>query len=243
MGCYLLVHGGWQGAWCWHRLVPLLERAGHEVVAPDLPGHGSDCTPLPSLSLRGYAERVVAALDALPGPAVLVGHSLGGMVISQAAEWRPARVRRLIYLAAFLPGDGQSLADLARGDTENLLTPNSVPSGDGAAVALTDEGLRRALYAGCAAEDLALARRLLRPEPLRPLGEPVRLTPARFGAVPRCYVECLQDRALPLGRQRLMHAAQPCQAVRSLPAGHSPFLSMPETLVECLAGLSDPAEP
>lgn len=243
MSIYVLVHGAWQGAWCWHRLAPLLEQSGHSVIAPDLPGHGQDFTPVAALSLQAYTERITGVLDTVAEPVVLVGHSLGGMVISQVAETRPERVGRLVYVAAFLPADCQSLADLSRGDTESLLTPNSLRSDNGTTVTLTDAGLRRALYADCRAEDLALARTLLRPEPLAPLGQRARLTPARFGRVPRYYIECLEDRALPPARQRMMQAAQPCRATRSLACGHSPFFSMPEVLVECLDGFPDAIDP
>lgn len=240
---FVLVHGGWHGAWCWHRVTLLLERLGHAVVTPDLPGHGGDLTPVGALSLRAYADRISIALDAVAEPAVLVGHSLGGMVISQAAEDRPDKVRALVYLAAFLPGDGQSLNDLAQSDPESLLTPNSVLSDDGTTVSLREYSLREALYADCPDEDFALARRLIRPEPLAPLLEKVRLTAAGAGRVPRFYIECLQDRALPLARQRLMQAAQPCAGVASLRSGHSPFFSVPESLVEYLARFNTMTDP
>ena len=86
MSTFVLVHGGWSGGWCWDKVVPLLEEAGHEVQAPDLPGSGDDPTPIPEVSLRGYAERICGVLDARPEPAVLVGHSSGGSVVSQAAN-------------------------------------------------------------------------------------------------------------------------------------------------------------
>lgn len=240
MTTYVLVHGGWQGAWCWYRVAPLLERRGHRVLTPDLPGHGLDRTSIGELSLQAYADRIGRTLDEAAEPVVLLGHSLGGMVIAQAAADRPERVALLVYLAAFLPGDGDSLASLAQGDTESLLSPSSVPTADGTAITLRDAGLQPALYADCSAEDLALVRRLIQPEPLAPLAQPLRAPGGPGGPlqrIPRAYVECLEDRALPLARQRLMQAARPCRSSVSLPSGHSPFFSMPERLVECLAHL------
>lgn len=233
----VLVHGGWHGAWCWYRLVPLLERRGHHVLTPELPAHGLDTTPAGAVTLAAYAERVVATLRPLPEPAVLVGHSLGGMVITQAAELAPDKVAMLAYLSAFLPGDGESLAGLAAGDAESLLPAQCTVDATGTLLDLAPEGLRPALYADCRDEDVALARRLLRPEPLAPLSDPVRTTAGRFGRVPRAYIECRQDRALPLARQRAMQAARPCDHVAALDAGHSPFFSVPEALAECLAAL------
>jgi pimeloyl-ACP methyl ester carboxylesterase len=234
---FVLVHGGWHGAWCWRRVAPLLEARGHRALAPDLPGHGDDRTPVAALSLQAYADRVGEALSACAAPAVLVGHSLGGMVIAQAAADRPDRVALVAHVAAFLPGDGQSLADLLRDETESLLRPHCTLDPTGTLLVLDDAGLRPALYADCPAEDVALARERVRPEPFAPLGEPLRDPQGRLARLPHAYVECLDDRALPLARQRLMRAARPCADVLSLPSGHSPFFSMPEPLVEYLARL------
>ncbi len=234
---FVLVHGGWHGAWCWYRVAPLLERLGHTVITPDLPGHGRDPTPAGSVTLAAYADRVSAALAAAGKPAVLVGHSMGGMAITQAAADHPEHVALLVYLAAFLPRDGQSLADLAEGETENLLTPNSVPNAQRTAILLREDALRPALYADCREEDIALARRLIRPEPLAPLSQPIRAAPERLDRIPRVYLECRHDRALPLARQRLMQAARPCREVIGLESGHSPFFSVPDSLVEYLARL------
>lgn len=95
MSTFVLIHGGWHGAWCWDRVAPLLEQGGHEVVSFDLPGHGEDRTPSVEVTLEGYTDRVVEALDALSEPVVLVGHSLGGTAISQAAERRPEKIEKL----------------------------------------------------------------------------------------------------------------------------------------------------
>lgn len=241
MSTFVLVHGAWHGAWCWYRVVPLLERLGHRVVTPELPAHGLDTTPAAGVSLADYAGRVAQALRAAPEPAVLVGHSLAGMVISQAAELVPGQVHCLAYVAAFLPGDGDSLVRLAEGDTENLLTPACTADPAAGLLHVSPAALRPVFYADCPDEDVALAARLARPEPLRPLAEPVRLTPERWGAVPRAYVECAADRALPPARQRLMQSARPCGRVLRLDSGHSPFFSQPGALVEYLASLAAPA--
>ena len=66
MGTFVLVHGGWSGGWCWEKVVPLLEEAGHEAHAPDLPGSGDDPTRIHEVSLQGYADRISEVLDAQP---------------------------------------------------------------------------------------------------------------------------------------------------------------------------------
>ena len=238
MATFVLVHGGWHGAWCWNHVVALLEARGHTAIAGDLPGHGLDRTPASQVSLQGYVSATCSTLDRQRGPVILAGHSMGGIVITQAAEQRPDRISLLIYIAAFLPANGQSLAALAQGDTDSLIPPNSLPTADGLAITLRDAALLEMLYADCPAADVARARTELRPEPLAPLLEPVSTTAGNFGRIPRAYVECQRDRALPLARQRAMQAATPCARVVGMATGHSPFFAAPGTLVEYLAALA-----
>ncbi len=111
MARIVLVHGAFGRAACWDRVAPGLRAAGHSVEAIDLPGAGDDPTPVEEITLDRYAQRACEALAGGP-PAVLVGHSMGGMVVTQAAARSPEHVARLVYVAAFLPSDGQSLIDI-----------------------------------------------------------------------------------------------------------------------------------
>jgi pimeloyl-ACP methyl ester carboxylesterase len=236
MSTFLLIHGAWHGAWCWHKIVTRLEKQGHRVIAPDLPGLGRDRTPVKRVSLASWREFVCGILDAQSEPVVLVGHSRGGIVISEAAEHRPDRIRMLVYVTAFLARDGQSLFDLAP-HPESLVPPNMVMSDDKSTSVVRDEAVRDAFYGECTEDEVALARLLLQPEPTVPLATPVKLTEAKFGAVPRTYIECLRDKAIPIALQRQMQAALPCQSVRSLDTDHSPFFSRPDELAALLHSL------
>src|ERR1022692_1224466 len=111
MARILLVHGAFSGAWCWEPVLPGLRSAGHTVETVDLPGSGEDRTPVAEVTLDAYAARVCGGL-AQGEPAVRVVHSMGGMVVTQAAARVPELVAALIYVTAFAPGDGQSLMDL-----------------------------------------------------------------------------------------------------------------------------------
>ncbi|HEX8968077.1 MAG TPA: alpha/beta fold hydrolase [Chloroflexota bacterium] len=232
MSRFILVHGAWHGAWCWDRVVPLLEARGHLVDAIDLPGHGRDRTPTAEVTLDRYAERVCRALEAQPEPAVLVGHSMAGVVITEAAERCPERIQTLVYLAAYLPSDGETLLHLAdRPEGATTYTrPNLVFSDDHRSVTLRPESLREALYADCQAADIERASRLLVPQAAAPFATPVHTTEERFGRVPRAYVVCSRDRAIPTALQWRMLCARPCQQVTTLQSSHSPFLSAPDTL-------------
>ncbi len=237
MSTYILVHGAWHGAWCWYKILPLLEKAGHTAIAVDLPGFGRDRTPLRDVSLQSYVDRVCAAIDEQPGRVILVGHSRGGIVISQTAEQRPARIEKLVYLAAFLLPGGQPMLPTAMNDTGSLLLPNLIVNEAQGTITVKETACRDAMYAGCSDEDVALAAALLMPEPIAPLATPLDLSERNFGRVPRVYIHTLGDNAVTPRAQRAMVGAMPCEEVISMNTSHSPFLSAPQELAGYLASL------
>ena len=237
MSTFILVHGAWHGAWCWYKILPLLEKAGHKAIAVDLPGFGRDRTPARDISLQSYVDRVCAAIDEQPGRVVLVGHSRGGIVISQTAEQRPARVEKLVYLAAFLLPGGQAMIPGAFDDPGSLLLPNLIVNEAQGYATVREEAYRDAMYGDCFEEDVALAALLLTPEPMAPLATPLDLSEQNFGRVPRVYIETLRDNAVTLSKQRRMVAAMPCEEVISMNTSHSPFLSAPQRLAKHLVSL------
>lgn len=109
---YVLVHGACHGAWCWDQVAERLRAGGHRVVTLDLPGHGRRAAEVRHASVESYGRAVADAM-ALAGVSrgVLVGHSMGGLAISKAAELAPQRIRHLVYVAAVVVPDGSSLAD------------------------------------------------------------------------------------------------------------------------------------
>ncbi len=238
MSTFVLIHGGWHGAWCWDRVAPLLEQDGHEVVRFDLPGHGEDRTPAVEVTLEGYTDRVVDALDALPEPVVLVGHSLGGAVISQAAERRPEKIEKLVYLSALLLPSGKSAIEASQEDGSSVILKNAEVEEDRGRIILTETGMREALYHDCPEEDFERARRLISPQPLAPLGTPVEVTEGNFGSVRRTYVHTTQDRVVSPAAQEKMYAELPCEKVVSMATGHLPFFAAPEELAGHLDSLA-----
>lgn len=233
----MLIHGAWHGGWCWHKVLARLRKAGQRAAAPDLPSLGRDRTPLQLVSLQTWTESVCRALDAEAEPVILVGHSRAGAVISQAAEARPEKIRTLVYLAGYLLADGECVSDKAKEDRQSLVGPNMQLSQDRRSWILGDAALRAALYGECSDEDVVLAQALLAPEAVGPLKTPIRVSEARFGRVPRVYIECLRDRAVSLCEQRKMVSAMPCRQVISMDTDHSPFFSAPDELAQHLLSL------
>lgn len=233
----LMVHGAWHGAWCWHKLTPLLGAAGARVVAPDLPSMGDDVTP-PSVITLDYWARFIADLAGREAePVTLVAHSRGGIVASRAAELVPDRIRRLVYVAAYLLPARSTLANEARGDVDSLIPPNMIPASSGLTCTVNPAVIREAFYGRCPDEDAAFAQARLSPEPLKPLVTPLDITPERYGRVPRAYVETRFDNVITLPAQRRMQAALPCDPVFMLDSDHSPFLSQPEALARILISI------
>jgi pimeloyl-ACP methyl ester carboxylesterase len=237
MSQFVLVHGAFHGAWCWHKTVAALEQRGHHAKAIDLPGQGEDHTPLKQVTLDTMVERIIEHIDTVPGPVVLVGHSLGGIPISVTGERAPERVKTLVYLSAFLPRDGEALLEIEKRNPK-VVVPNSMTFDDAhVSGTIMADKVGEIFYHDCSDADVAFAKARLRPQALAPLMTPVRLTPGRFGRIPRVYIECTDDRALSLEIQRDMIAKSPPVDVRSLHASHSPFLSMPDKLAEAMADL------
>jgi pimeloyl-ACP methyl ester carboxylesterase len=114
MANFVLVHGAWGGGWAYDRLARELWEQGHRVVVAQLKGLGTRREELhPGITLSDHIEDVVAQVaQAGFNRFVLCGHSYGGMVISGVAARLGARIDALVYIDAFLPGDGQSLWDI-----------------------------------------------------------------------------------------------------------------------------------
>jgi pimeloyl-ACP methyl ester carboxylesterase len=245
MSTYLLIHGAWHGGWCWRKVAPLLRAEGHAVIAPDLPGHGEDKTPTSTVTLERYVNRVCEYATAQTEPVILLGHSLGGAIITQTAERCPESISALVYMCAFLPRDGESLMTWAQQDSQSLVSPNLVPMGEGI-FGVKPEAIHDALYGQCSDQDVEFAKLHLVLQAGQPFGEPMATTAERWGRIPRYYIECLRDRAITLEIQRAMQERSPCRKIFAIDTDHSPFFSAPEQLVDILLRIgrtSNPIDP
>ena len=237
MKTFVLIHGSWHSAWNWHRVLPLLEQAGHQAIALDLPGMGHDKTPINEVRFDKTVEKICQLIDTIEGQIILVGHSKNGIVISQAAEYRPDKIEKLVYLAAYLIPNGKSQRDYSAMDAQGVLKPYVVVDAATNSTTLQPEIFKEGLYHDCPDYITELANMLLSAESMESGGAVLQLTDTNFGRVPRVYIECTEDRAVTPFIQQKMYTELPCEKVYRLPTGHSPFFSQPQALADILCSL------
>ena len=232
---YVLVHGAWTSSAGLEQVKQRLEKAGQKVILVSLPGHGDDQTPPNTLTMDVYRDKTIEAINGVEGKVILVGHSMAGMVISAVAEKIPARIEKLVYLAAYLPANGQSLLDLATTDKGSLLGNALVPSEDKLTIGIKKDVIAAAFCqdAPDGVKDVVVST--FRAEPAIPFTNKVTLTDANFGRVPKYYIHTLQDHTVtPELQKRMVAGASNVVKEFSLNSSHTPFLSMPDQLVEVL---------
>lgn len=220
----LLIHGSGFGGWCWDALIPALAHHGHHARAIDLPGRGGTPT-----TLADQARAIDAVLTA---PTILVGHSAGGFPITAAAS---PHVTGLIYLAAYIPQPGQSVASLRRAGPSQPMKGAFRITPDRSAYSFAPDRCHDLFFHDCPDADKASARMCA--EPIAPQETPLPHGPTR----PATAIICTEDRAIPPDWQRSMAKGL---AQIDLPSGHCPFLSMPgrlaETLDQLIRGIENP---
>ncbi|KAF0676226.1 alpha/beta fold hydrolase [Profundibacterium mesophilum] len=231
---FLLVHGSCHGAWCWRDVIPELVALGHRARAIDLPSHGADPTDPAEATLESYAQ---AILDALEGPTVLVGHSMGGYPITQAAENDPSHISRLVYLCAYVPRGDESLADMRRSAARQPLAPAIRIAPDRITMGFDPDMVGALFYHDCPEGTLDYARAHLCPQPMRPQATPLRRT-GRGAGIARSYIRCDDDRAIPPEFQAEMTRDWPPEDVHALPVSHSPFFASPKRLAALLSEIA-----
>ena len=236
----LLVHGSGHGAWCWDAVVPLLRNAGHEAIALDMPGRGANPIPLATATLDDFARSILHV--ATPGT-VLVGHSAGGYAITAAAQSaEDGIIARLIFVCAFVPEPGQSLADMRRRMTDPPLLGAIRRHEDGTAYSIDADSAATLFYKGVPPPLATTASDQLVPEAILPQETPIPDT-SRAEALPRRYILCEKDRVILPELQEQMTEDWPAAHVARMPVGHSPFLADPEGLARRILTFVDDQDP
>ena len=225
MSDFLLIHGACHGGWCWEHVAAVLRGCGHRVVAPDLP-----CEDL-NADLDSYADVAAAALGDTAGDVVVVGHSLGALVVPLVAT--RVQVRRIVMLAGIVGSPGLSMADLASidHDRDMRLGPEDLETDDEGRFRFSAAGARRVLFGDCPPQLAAGAASRLRFQ--RSMWTQV----SHFEAWPSCEtmsITCTGDLVVnPVWSDRVARERLGVEPVH-LAGGHSPFLSRPTELAQVL---------
>ncbi|MFI0259611.1 alpha/beta hydrolase [Streptomyces sp. NPDC017056] len=228
---FLLVHGAWHRPTCWSALQDALAADGWQSRTADLPSAGPQSTP--TAGVHDDAEEITAHLRQTEGPVIVVAHSYGGIPATQAADDRLG-VTRIVYLAAYMPEEGQSLATVHGGRS---VKPEDEDLSGIAPIVFDDP--RTSLYGDLPDDQAEHALGELVDQSRRSFQQQV--TRAAWRTVPSTYVICEGDRALPPALQEKMSAR--ASHVERLGTGHSPFLSAPAELAALLGRIaSAPAE-
>jgi pimeloyl-ACP methyl ester carboxylesterase len=232
---FLLIHGGWQGSWCWDGMVAELGRRGHEAYAPTLPGCDPDDSDRTYRGMRALARHAAAEIVALDADeVVVVGHSGGGPIAQTVFEEIPDRVRQVIFVDAFVLADGMSIFDevpaamveqftaVAAGTPDRVLPMSEDIWINGLCTDATDADARRWLS-------------LTVPLPIAWLEERLSLPTFASSGVPTGYIfldndTAVFDRAL-FQRQA---ARLECPRIATCPGSHEAILTQPLALTDAL---------
>lgn len=273
----LLLHGYWHGSWCWSEVVTHVAAAGRPATAVDMAGHGlrarrplcltrrpfspdavaTEVSPVADVDLDQAGELLVSQIRAVGGgrPVTVVAHSMGGTVLTRAAQTAPELVAHAVYLAAFMPGsDTPALAYAQMPENSGELVGRSFRADPAAVGALRldlasddpayREQLHRAFYGDVDPTLADAALGLLTPD--APAGIALgatTLTRDSWGSIPRTYIICSQDMAIRPALQRKFISDADTgfpdnpTSVVELDASHSPFLSMPGQLADLITKL------
>ncbi len=236
---FVLVHGAWQAPYAWQTVKQQLESKGEKVIVVELPGHGDDQTSPAQLSMDVYRDKVVDAINSVNGKVVLVGHSMGGMVVSAVAEKVPSKIERLVYIGAFVPADNQSLLELSMMDKQSLLGASLVPSQDQLTLDVKKENLINIFCQDGSKDEQETVLKNYRAEPAIPFTNKVHVSNANFGSVDKYYIHTTQDHAVGMDLQNQMIKAANITNVYSLNSSHCPFISQPKEVTKLLIKIAD----
>ena len=226
----IFVHGAWHGAWCWQKIVTPLKQLGFNVLAPDLPGHGQHiCTPS-LITMQDYISSLITLIQAQNEPVTLIGHSMGGIIISSVAESIPNHIHTLIYLTAFIPEHGESLLSMASQFSSHALLPFLTIDQEKSEIRIdSSERLFPIFFNCCEEQDARWAKSQLHSQPLKPLRKKIHLK-NHFNRIPKKAILCREDHIIPLHDQRKM-AKRITDDIIEINSDHAAYCSAREELV------------
>ncbi|XP_047319101.1 salicylic acid-binding protein 2-like [Impatiens glandulifera] len=240
---FVLVHGACHGAWCWYKLKPLLESAGHKVTAIDMAASGINPKKIEEVwTFDDYNAPLINFMKSIPTDqkVVLVGHSLGGQNLAFAADQFPEKIYVAIFLTALMPGFSHRpsyVIDqfIERTPTwlDTKLEPYGPPNENHISILFGPDFLTEKLYQLCSPEDRALALALMRPSSLFVVDLAKKnLSKEGYGIVPRVYIVCNEDKTITTDFQKwIIENMEGVKQVKVMDGiDHMPMLSGPSDL-------------
>lgn len=235
----MFIHGAWQGKWVWKPITSQLSNENFDLLTIDLPGSGSDNTKLEEVSLESYSKQIVKSAKAFSdkGDIVLVGHSMGGVAITAAASLDPSLFRKIIYICAFLPLNGQSVAQLAsESKNHGTIGPIANIYKEEGVLKLVPSSIIGTFFNDYEQDDAHVLSQKFRPQALKPIITPVTLTP-HFDKIEKAYIICKNDLAIAPQLQELMASRSNVKQIEYIDSGHEPFFSNTTALTNKLLKL------
>ena len=233
---YVLVHGAMRGAWLWDRVVPLLEKGGAKAYALDLPGHGARGGDRKGITPQTYADDVAHFIKNKDlHDVILVGHSMGGIVISKVAEQVPERLAHLVYLAAAVLADGQALIETMPPDRAELYRQAAAPSLDNTIFAPI-ETLKQLHFTDMTDAEKDEWVRKMTPQPFAIFSERADLKRFYTLKISKTYILATQDKALVPDLCRQFAARIGCTPIE-IEGGHDVMVSRPAEVAKLLLNI------
>ena len=237
MTTFVLVHGGGHGGWCWQRVARLLRAEGHEVHTPTLTGFGDrhhlGRFPTTFETFVTDVVNVLAFEDVRD--VVLVGHSMGGTIIPRVAQEVDGWLRRVVWLAAVVTADGETLLDAV---PQTEWTKRAVHIAEDGTPQTDHALMLDALLQDGTDADRAWVLDRHRDYPPHALVEPGRLTAFLALGLPTAYIAALDDRAVPIESARTFAERLGTDRYREIPGSHDVMISRPEVVAAALLDVS-----
>lgn len=230
----VIVHGAWSSSNDWQHVTDDLTAGGGSVISVNLPGHGSDNTPISAISFKLYVDEVKKAIGDRQN-VILVGHSFGGIVVSQVAEEIAPQIKKIIYVVAYVPKNGESLLSIAQTDAESHVGKNLIIDEKNGIASIKKEGIADVFLADAPKQVADYVAQNLKPEPLAPLATPVTLTEGKFGKISKVFILTLNDHTIGYNLQQKMTKDANIERLYSLPSSHTPFIMFPHVLAQIIA--------
>ena len=229
MATFVLVHGGWAGGWQWREIATRLRAASHDVYTPTLTGLGERVhLAHPDVDLDTHIQDILMVLEYEDlHEVILVGYSYSGMVVTAVAERAPERLAQLVYLDAFVPSDGESLATMIGSELVAILEQVAQAYGDGWRIPHDPPDAPRRT-----------------PQPVKPMYQPVTVTNPAAARLPRTFIYCTQEKeamgpmGVPITQVAASAKADARWGYRELDSGHVPVETAPQELADILLELA-----